>query len=115
VRKNPLIQFVAWSLILSHPVVAQEAIQIEIDSAPVEVEIQKPTETPAEQPQPAEPVQAESAQPADEGQQQADEGGEEGGSRKYAVAIGIGALVAGLLAALGGGGSGGGSSTPQHP
>jgi len=110
VRKNPLLQFVAWALLLSRPAFAQEAIQIEIDSAPVEVEIQKPAEPePAKQPEPSPPLQAESPEPAaDEGQE------EEKGGKNYAVAIGIGALVAGLLAALGGGGSGGGSSTPQH-
>jgi len=110
VRKNPFLQFVAWALLLSHPVFAQEAIQIEIDSAPVEVEIQKPAEPePMEQPEPSPPLQAESPEPA------VDEQDGEKGGKNYAVAIGIGALVAGLLAALGGGGgSGGGSSTPQH-
>jgi len=110
VTKNPVFQFLLWSLFLSRPVFAQEAIQIEIDSAPVEVEIPQPTE-PSAQPEPSEPQQAEKTQPTEEEQQQPEEGG-----HKYGVAIGIGALVAGLLAALGGGGgSGGGSSTPQHP
>lgn len=92
-----------WALFLNPPVFAQEAIQIEIDSAPVEVEIKKPAE-PAKQPEPTPPEQTSKVEEPVES--------ETGG---YGVAIGIGALVAGALAALGGGGgSGGGSSTPQH-
>ncbi len=111
VRKNPVIQFLAWFLLLNPPLFAQDAIQIEIDSAPVEVEIPKP-DTPARQPEPAPaPKQAQTPTPPPEQKAEKDSG------RGYGVAIGIGALVAGLLAALagGGGGSGGGGSTPQHP
>ena len=111
-RKNPFIQFLGWALFFSHPALAQEAIQIEIDSAPVQVEIPKPAE-PAKQPEPTAPPQAEKTQP--EPEQEKTEKAEKG-DHNYAVAIGVGALVAGLLAALagGGGGSGGGGSTPQH-
>lgn len=111
VTKNPVCPFIVYALLLSHPVLAQEAIRIEIDSAPVEVEIDKPAEPapaaePAE-PAPPEPVQAQTGEPEEP----------EKDGPNYTMAIGIGALVAGLLAALagGGGGSGGGSSTPQHP
>jgi hypothetical protein len=113
--KNPVFQFLLWSFFLSHPVFAQEPIQIEIDSAPVEVEIHKPQapEKPPE-PAPAPPQQAEkppeTTPPKAEEKKAASAGG-------YGVAIGVGVLVAGLLAALaggGGGGGGGGSSTPSH-
>ena len=110
--KNPVFQFVLWSFFLSHPVFAQEAIQIEIDSAPVEIELQKPVQ-PAKPSEPTPPPQAETA-PEPEDTELAEE---ESGMGKYGVAIGIGALVAGVLAALGGGGGGGGggsSTPPQH-
>jgi len=100
--KNPAVLFVAWAFILSPPVSAQEAIQIEIDSAPVEVEIQQPKPSAPQEP----PVQK-SAEKTEDGSD----------ATSYGVAIGLGALVAGALAALagGGGGSGGGTSTtPQH-
>ena len=106
--RNPVIHFLFWALFLNHPLYAQEAIQIEIDSAPVEVEIQKP----------ATPARTEEAAPAQtaETEQREEEEKEEGKSGKgYGVALGIGALVAGILAAVGGGGGGGGgSSTTQH-
>jgi hypothetical protein len=116
VTRNPVFQFALWSLLLSHPVLAQDAIQIEIDSAPVEIELQKPAE-PATAPEPGTPPQAETT-PQEDDQKVAQESEEESkGIGKYGVAIGIGALIAGVLAALGGGGGGGGggSSTPQHP
>jgi hypothetical protein len=96
---------------LSWPAYGQEAIQIEIDSAPVDIEIQRPPtpKAPEKPPQP-EPPQAKTVPPPAK-----EKTAEEGGS--YGVAIGVGVLVAGLLAALaggGGGGSGGGSSTPSH-
>ena len=105
--KNPVLQFMIWAFLLSNPVLAQESIQIEIDSAPVEVEISKPP-TPAKQPEPTPPKQAEKVEEHDKTAE---------GGKSYGMAIGIGALVAGALAALagGGGGSGGGSSTPSHP
>ncbi|MGW8310400.1 MAG: hypothetical protein ACWGNB_04990 [Thiogranum sp.] len=111
--RNPVFQFVLWSLLLSHPVFAQEAIQIEIDSAPVEIELQKPAEPPAP-PKPTTPPQAET-KPKEGDKKVAEE--ESKGIGKYGVAIGIGALVAGILAALAGGGGGGGGSntTPEHP
>jgi hypothetical protein len=114
VTRNPVFQFVLWSFLLSHPAFAQDAIQIEIDSAPVEIELKKPPE-PVVPAQPAPPPQAETT-PEDDDKQQVAEEGESKGMGKYGVAIGIGALVAGVLAALGGGGGGGGggSSTPQH-
>ena len=101
--KNPAVLFVAWAFILSPPVSAQEAIQIEIDSAPVEIEIQQPEESPG----PQEPTAQKSAEKPEDASN----------GTNYGVAIGLGALVAGALAALagGGGGSGGGTSTtPQH-
>ncbi len=96
--KNPVFQFLLWSIFLSHPVFAQEAIQIEIDSAPVEVEIPKP-QAPEKQPapQPAPAPQAEKPQAPEKAEEQtADNGG------GYGVAIGIGVLVAGVLAAVAG-------------
>jgi hypothetical protein len=110
--KNPVFQFLLWSFFLSHPVFAQEPIQIEIDSAPVEVEIHKPP-APEKQPEPTPPpTQAEKPPEAPKAEEKKAESA--GG---YGVAIGVGVLVAGLLAALaggGGGGGGGGSSTPSH-
>ena len=100
--KNPVTQFLLWSVFLSHPVFAQEAIQIEIDSAPVEIEIQKPV-TPAQEEAPPETT-AKTEPPEDEEKP-------EKASKGYGVALGIGALVAGVLAALGGGGGGGGGGS----
>ncbi|GMQ88084.1 MAG: hypothetical protein BMS9Abin08_1305 [Gammaproteobacteria bacterium] len=105
--RNPVIQFLLWGAFLSYPTYAQEAIQIEIDSAPVEVEIQKPADREttgqqtAEAPEPAEP------------EEQTAESGAGGGQT---VAIAVGAVVAAGLALLagGGGGSGGSNSTPSH-
>jgi hypothetical protein len=110
VTKNPVFQFVIWAFFLNHPVFAQEAIEIEIDSAPVEVEIKKPP-VPEQQPEPTPPKQAEQVEDAEEVSEKTAES-----KKGYGVAIGIGALVAAALAALGGGGGGGGggSSTPQH-
>ena len=108
--KKPITQFLVWSVFLNPPVYAQEAIEIEIDSAPVEIEIQKPV--PAEQPE--EPTQ----QTADsEGTDEESTETKEKSTKKrnYGVAIAVGAIVAGALAALGGGGGGGGGgSTPDH-
>lgn len=112
VTKNPVFQFIIWAFFLNHPVLAQEAIQIEIDSAPVEVEIKKPP-VPEQQPEePTPPIQAEKAEEPEEVDEKTAESG-----KGYGVAIGIGALVAAALAALGGGGGGGGGSStpPQHP
>lgn len=115
VTKSPFFQFTLWSLFLSHPVFAQEAIEIQIDSAPVQVEIPKPQEPkePQKQPEQAPPQQAEKPQEPEKPQETTAETESAGG---YGVAVGVGVLVAGLLAALagGGGGGGGGSSTPQH-
>jgi len=113
---KPIAQFLVWCLALTPPIYAQEAIEIEIDSAPVEVEIQKPA--PAAEPE--EPAQQTADTP------QADEKPAESAAlpekepdnkRRYGVAIAIGAIVAGALAALGGGGGGGGGTDtpPQHP
>ena len=79
-----------WALLISASAFAQEPIQIEIDSAPVEIEIKEPVNLPeliAEKPA---------------GMGAAGWGG-----------VALGALVAGALALGGGGGSGGGSAT-QH-
>ncbi len=88
-QKTLFLQFIAWSFLFCHPVFAQEAIQIEIDSAPVEVEIQKPA-VPQKQPDP-EPVEQAKA-PSETGTEDAKEK-----KRGYGVAIGIGVLVAGAL------------------
>jgi hypothetical protein len=101
--KKPLVQTLVAALALNSPLYAQEAIEIEIDSAPVEIEIPQPapparTEEPGVQTAQTEPPQEEPSK-----------------AREYGVAIGIGALVAGALAALAGGGGGGSSSTTQHP
>jgi len=111
--KNPIIQFLLWAVFLSYPAYAQEAIQIEIDSAPVEVEIQKPAP-----PEPATPASQETtdqqtaeAEPAEAEEETA----ESGLSRGQTVAIAVGAVVAAGLALLAGGGGGGGGSATSHP
>jgi len=108
--KKPIAQILIWSIFLPPPVYAQEAIEIEIDSAPVEVEIQKPV--PAEGPE--EPAQQTvETQETDEDPTKAKEKSTK--KRNYGVAIAVGAIVAGALAALGGGGGGGSTDTPpQH-
>ena len=108
--KKPIAQFLIWSVFLNPPLYAQEAIEIEIDSAPVEVEIHKPV--PAEKPE--EPAQQTAeTQEADEEPTKSKEKSTK--KRNYGVAIAVGAIVAGALAALGGGGGGGGTDTPaQH-
>ena len=59
--KKPIAQFLIWSVFLNPPLYAQEAIEIEIDSAPVEVEIHQPV--PAEKPEePARETPVEDAQ-----------------------------------------------------
>lgn len=108
--KKTIAQFLIWSVFLNPPLYAQEAIEIEIDSAPVEVEIHKPV--PADK-------QEEAAQQAAETQDADEEATEEkekfAKKRNYGVAIAVGAIVAGALAALGGGGGGGSTDTPpQH-
>ena len=108
--KNPVLQFIAWSFLLCHPIFAQEAIQIEIDNAPVEVEIQKPASA-----EPATPASQETA-----GEQTAEvtdveeETAESGLSSGQTIGIAIGAVVAAGLALLAGGGGGGGGSATQH-
>ena len=109
--KKPFAQIVIWSVFLNPPLYAQEAIEIEIDSAPVEVEIHQPV--PAETPE--EPAQQTAETPeADEEPTKPKE--KSARKRNYGVAIAVGAIVAGALAALGGGGGGGGSTDtpPQH-
>ncbi|HHH45336.1 MAG TPA: hypothetical protein ENK49_14485 [Gammaproteobacteria bacterium] len=110
--KNPIVQFLLWGLFLSYPAFGQEAIQIEIDSAPVEVEIQQP-----EPATPAEPETAGEQQTAEAEESPAaeEQTAESGMSRGQTIGIAIGAVVAAGLALLaGGGGGGGGGSTPQH-
>jgi len=100
--KKLLIQALIAIFALNPPLYAQEAIEIEIDSAPVEIEI----------PQPAPPAREETPQVETRtAQTEAPEEEKAGMGGKYGVAIGIGALVAGALAALAGGG---GSSTSSH-
>jgi len=109
--KKPIAQFLIWSVLLNPPLHAQEAIEIEIDSAPVEVEIHQPV--PAEKPE--EPTQQTAGtQDADQGPAETKE--KSAKKRNYGIAIAVGAIVAGALAALGGGGGGGGSTDtpPQH-
>ena len=108
--KKPIAQFLIWSVLLNPPLHAQEAIEIEIDSAPVEVEIHQPV--PAEKPE--EPAQQTAETPeADEDPTEAQE--KSARKRNYGIAIAVGAIVAGALAALGGGGGGGSTDTPpQH-
>jgi len=111
--KNPIIQFLLWAVFLSYPAYAQEAIQIEIDSAPVEVEIHKPAS-----PEPAAPASQETTEQqtaeAPEPAEPEDETADSGLSRGQGVAIAVGAVVAAGLALLAGGGGGGGSAT-SHP
>jgi len=107
--KKPITQFLVWSVFLNPPVYAQEAIEIEIDSAPVEVEIHKSGS--AEKPQ--EPAQQTAdTQETDEDATKAKEKSTK--KRNYGVAIAVGAIVAGALAALGGGGGGGSSTATDH-
>jgi cell division septation protein DedD len=109
--KKPIAQILICSIFLPPPVYAQEAIEIEIDSAPVEVEIHKPV--PTEKPQEPSQQTAET-QDADEEPTESKEKSTK--KRNYGVAIAVGAIVAGALAALGGGGGGGGGTEtpPQH-
>ncbi len=111
--KNPVVQFLLWGLFLSYPAFGQEAIQIEIDSAPVEVEIQKPE--PATPPKPETTAEQQTAE-TEETPGTEEQTAQSGMSRGQTVGIAIGAVVAAGLALLagGGGGGGGGSSTPQH-
>ena len=106
--KNTLIPLLLGTMALNPPLYAQEAIQIEIDSAPVEIQIEQPA--PAQQEE--EPVQQTVEAPEPEAPPVEEAGG------FGAIGIAIGVVVAGALAALagGGGGSGGGASTtPSHP
>ena len=99
--KRPLVYALIAVFALSPPLYAQEAIEIEIDSAPVEIEIPEPA-VPAEPEEPEiQTVQTEPEEPEKE----------TGKGKKYGLAIGIGALVAGAIAALAGGGGG---STSSH-
>ena len=110
--KNPVIQFLLWAVFLSYPAYAQEAIQIEIDSAPVEVEIQQPAS-----PEPATPASQETSdqQTAEtESDESEEQTAESGLSRGQKAGIAIGAVVAAGLALLAGGGGGGGGSATQH-
>ncbi len=86
-----LVHFLCWSFLASAPAFAQEPIQIEIDSAPVEIEIQEPVRTP-------EPVAE-----IPPGMSAVGWGG-----------VALGALVAGALVLGGGGGGSGGGSATQH-
>jgi len=114
--KNPIIQFLLWALFLSYPAYGQEAIQIEIDSAPVEVEIQKPEPTEPAPPASQEKTGQQTAGTSDTTETE-EEVAESGMSRGQTVGIAIGAVVAAGLALLagGGGGGGGGGSTTSHP
>lgn len=104
--RKPVVNLLLCAAFLNPPAYAQDAIEIEIDSAPVEIEIQQPApgaqeETPATQ-------TAEIPQPPEES-------AETGGVGVLGITLGV--VVAGALAALagGGGGSGGGTSTtPSH-
>jgi hypothetical protein len=96
--KISFIPLLLGSMILNPPLYAQEAIQIEIDSAPVEVEIQQPA--PAQQEEPAE----QTVKTPEPGKPAAKEVG--------GVGIAIGLAVAAALAGLAGGG--GGSSAVTH-
>jgi len=109
--KKPIAQFLIWSVFLNPPLYAQEAIEIEIDSAPVEVEIHKPGS--ADKPQ--EPAQ-QTAETQDADEEPTESKEKSTKKRNYGVAIAVGAIIAGALAALGGGGGGGGSTDtpPQH-
>ncbi|MFQ5644139.1 MAG: hypothetical protein ACE5FQ_10655 [Thiogranum sp.] len=107
--KNPIIQFLLWAVFLSYPAYGQEAIQIEIDSAPVEVEIQKPA--PSEPATPASQETAEQQTAEAPESPQAEDTADSGMNRGQTVGIAIGAVVAAGLALVAGGGGGGGSST----
>lgn len=105
--KKRLAQATIVLFVLSSSLRAQEAIEIEIDSAPVEIEVPQPSVPEQQQPSEPEIVQTEPQEP----EQQPEDSSK---VKKYGLAIGIGALVAGALAALAGGGGGGTSSTPSH-
>ncbi len=111
--KNPIVQFMLWAVFLSYPAYGQEAIQIEIDSAPVEVEIRKPAPaepaTPASQETTGQQT-AEAPEPAEPEEEIADSGL----SRGQKAGIAVGAVVAAGLALLAGGGGGGGGSATNH-
>jgi hypothetical protein len=96
--KNILMPLLLGSILLNPPLYAQEAIQIEIDSVPVEVEIQQPAPAQQEEPVPETVKAPEPKKPAVK---------EVGG-----VQIAIGLAVAAALAGLAGGG--GGSSAVSH-
>jgi len=85
--KKPITQFLVWSVFLNPPVYAQEAIEIEIDSAPVEIEIQKPV--PAEQPE--EPTQ-QTADSEGTGEESTETKEKSTKKRNYGVAIAVGAI-----------------------
>ncbi len=107
--KRPIAQFVVVSVLLTPPIQAQEAIEIEIDSVPVEVEIQQPV--PGDKPE--EPGQQTAETP--EVEEEATEDGKKAAKkRNLGIAIAVGAVIAGALAALGGGGGGGGGSATSH-
>ncbi|NNG13024.1 MAG: hypothetical protein HKM88_07215 [Halobacteria archaeon] len=99
--KNSFIPLLLGSMVLNPPLYAQEAIQIEIDSAPVEIEIQQPAPAQPEQPVPETVKGPEPGEPAAK---------EVGG-----VGIAIGLAVAAALAGLAGGGGGGGSAVSHTP
>ena len=115
--KNPAVPVLLGTLILN-PIayaqdsiqLAQEAIQIEIDSAPVEIEIDEPGAPAAPETAPPQTAQIPEPEPVP-----VPEEAPLGGFGTVGITIGV--LVAGALAALGGGGgSGGGGSdtTTSH-
>lgn len=105
--RNPAVPLLLCTLIFNQSAYAQEAIEIEIDSAPVEIEIQQPPSATEEET----PQQTASAPEPQETPEEAS-----GGIGTLGVTLGL--VVAGALAALAGGGGGsggGGSTTPSHP
>ncbi len=97
--RKTAISLLLCSLTVNPAAYAQEAIEIEIDSAPVEVEIPQPPGADEQAPQTAQAPE----------QKPEKDAAETGGMGKLAIAAGV--LVAGALAALAGGG---GSSSSGH-
>ena len=104
--KKAIARVLICSVALTPPIYAQEAIEIEIDSVPVEIEIQKPAtpDKPEEPTQQTADTQATEEEPTETEEKSAKK-------RNYGLAIAVGAILAGALAALGGGGGGGGGGS----
>jgi len=119
-RYVSLLTVVAFSC--GQPLQAEEPIrlEIEIDSAPVEVQLPTPPAAPEEKSKPEVTEQPAPKPPAEQQPVVAETVPEEprdAEKKDTLMSVGIGALVALILAAAAGGGGGGGggvASTPSH-